>query len=116
MDRLPTGANGRGNGRINTQMLQMLKASPDRMRDKSSNKNIKKEMDTNGFSASTGITTIDRRPGRPAFHHMGPLPDVAPRQPDLIKRVNTFEIMTNKITKNVVNEKQKQRKKLFSHI
>ena len=81
----------------------MLKASPDRMRDKSSNKNIKKEMDTNGFSASTGITTIDRRPGRPAFHHMGPLPDVAPRQPDLIKRVNTFEIMTNKITKKMRN-------------
>ena len=103
MDRLPTGANGRGNGRINTQMLQMLKASPDRIRDKSSNKNIKKEMDTNGFSASTGITTIDRRPGRPAFHHMGPLPDVAPRQPDLIKRVNTFEIMTNQILTTTVN-------------
>ena len=24
---------------------------------------------------SPGLTTIDRRPGRPTFHHMGPLPD-----------------------------------------
>ena len=90
MDRLPTGANGRGNGRINTQMLQMLQKSPDRVRDKVSNKNIKKEDNSNGFGASTGITTIDRRPGRPAFHHMGPLPDITPtlRQPDLTNRVS----------------------------
>ena len=90
MDRLPTGANGRGNGRINTQMLQMLQKSPDRVRDKVSNKNIKKEVNTNGFGASTGITTIDRRPGRPSFHHMGPLPDITPtlRQPDRTNRVN----------------------------
>ena len=88
---LPSGAKGRGGGRRNTQLA--IGSSSDRNRGISPILG-KKGKAPNSLGARAGLTTIDRRPGRPTFHHMGPLPDIPPtiRQPDTKTRVSITTI------------------------
>ena len=85
MDHIPTGAKGRGGGRRNGHIQGMHSMLNDGT-----------GVDPNGFGGSAGLTTIDRRPGRPTFHHMGPLPDIPP----VIRRADTKINVSNDIYKN----------------
>ena len=91
---LPSGAKGRGGGRRNTKLAKG--SSSDRNRGMSPILGKKVKI-PNSSGATTGITTIDRRPGRPSFHHMGPLPNIPPtiRQPDSKTRVSIPAIPNN---------------------
>ena len=76
MDRIPSGANGRGGGR-RTAQYQGKKVAPDRPRVIPPMMKVGETIDPIGLSGTKGLTTIDRRPGRPTFHHMGPMPDTS---------------------------------------
>ena len=67
--------------------------SPDRTRGMVQILSDTVDQNTDVLVSSAGITTIDRRPGRPSFHHMGPLPDIPPtmRQPETKHRVSTLQ-------------------------
>ena len=73
---IPTGANGRGGGR-RTSLYKGKKVVPDLVRSIPPIMKVKETIDPIGLSGTKGLTTIDRRPGRPTFHHMGPLPDIS---------------------------------------
>ena len=87
IQHLPSGAKGRGGGRRNTKLAKSSSADRNRGTSPSIGKKGKAPI---SLGSRAGLTTIDRRPGRPTFHHMGPLPDIPPtiRQPEAKTRVS----------------------------
>ena len=88
-------------GSINNRRNSYKSSSdtPDRIRGSrpiSRNTKPKKMNSIRPNPGSPGLTTIDRRPGRPTFHHMGPLPEkptTVVRQSESNTRVSNFQLI-----------------------
>ena len=70
--------------------------TPNRTRGNRPNLRNNKTKKLNALRPNPGvqIQTIDRRPGRPTFHHMGPLPDkptTTVQEPESYNRVRKFK-------------------------
>ena len=89
-DQRPTVTKGRINGRRKGQLRS--NGAPNKSQSIPLVLNNRRGINRKEAAVSAGLTTIDRRPGRPTFHHMGPLPEASSniRRPDGNINVSTI--------------------------